>query len=167
MTDKEFKIKRLTKESKRLQCAFAKEGGSSCHLKKHKWSAEMTDNVTVWKGKLLGPEGTPYADQLYDLSLDYTKVNYPQKPPKVRFLKQIPYHANVYADGSICVDILTTDWVPSYKTSDLMVSLVSLLNEPNTASPANAEAARAYDADKSADKIVFSGLAAAHYEKNR
>jgi ubiquitin-conjugating enzyme E2 A len=54
----------------------------------------------------------------------------------------------VYADGSICLDILQGKWSPTYNVSGILTSIQSLLDEPNAASPANALAARLFCEDK-------------------
>jgi ubiquitin-protein ligase len=50
----------------------------------------------------------------------------------------------VYADGSICLDILQRNWSPTYDVSAILTSIRSLLNDPNPNSPANNEAAKLY-----------------------
>ena len=46
---------------------------------------------------------------------------YPNKPPVVRFTSKM-FHPNVYADGSICLDILQNRWSPTYDVSSILVS---------------------------------------------
>ena len=50
------------------------------------------------------------------------------------------FHPNIYADGSICLDILKHMWSPVYDVSSILTSIQSLLTDPNPASPANATA---------------------------
>merc|ERR1711973_548848 len=67
--------------------------------------------------------------------------NYPQEPPKVRFLCQM-FHPNVYKDGSICLDLINDKWRPTYGVVSILQSVQMLLSVPNPNSPANAEAAQ-------------------------
>ncbi|GMP41865.1 hypothetical protein CsSME_00011813 [Camellia sinensis var. sinensis] len=47
----------------------------------------------------------------------------------------------VYADGSICLDILQNQWSPIYDIAAILTSIQSMLCDPNANSPANSEAA--------------------------
>ena len=73
--------------------------------------------------------------------------DYPNKPPKVKFVSKI-FHPNVYADGAICLDILQNQWSPIYDIAAILTSIQSLLNDPNPNSPANAEAARLWQENR-------------------
>ena len=86
---------------------------------------------------------------------------YPNKPPAVKFLSQM-FHPNVYATGELCLDILQNRWSPTYDVAAVLTSIqryvdredrtgqewvltvCSLLNDPNTSSPANVEASNLY-----------------------
>ncbi|KAG5374874.1 hypothetical protein IGI04_039470 [Brassica rapa subsp. trilocularis] len=54
----------------------------------------------------------------------------------------------IYADGSICLDILQNQWSPIYDVAAILTSIQSLLCDPNPNSPANSEAARMYSENK-------------------
>ncbi|KAF2550431.1 hypothetical protein F2Q68_00036146 [Brassica cretica] len=54
----------------------------------------------------------------------------------------------VYADGSICLDILQNQWSPIYDVAAILTSIQSLLCDPNPNSPANSEAARMFSESK-------------------
>ncbi|MCS4558869.1 hypothetical protein L9G74_20845, partial [Shewanella sp. C32] len=54
----------------------------------------------------------------------------------------------VYADGSICLDILQNQWSPIYDVAAILTSIHSLLCDPNPNSPANSEAARLFSENK-------------------
>lgn len=76
---------------------------------------------------------------MFELFLEFTE-EYPNKPPKVKFTSKL-FHPNIYKDGNICLDILSTNWSPIYDVSSILTSIQSLLSDPNPNSPANAEAA--------------------------
>lgn len=48
--------------------------------------------------------------------------NYPNEAPKVIFLSKM-FHPNVYADGSICLDILQNQWSPIYDIAAILTSI--------------------------------------------
>ncbi|CCW65555.1 unnamed protein product [Phytomonas sp. EM1] len=94
-----------------------------------------------WRAVIAGPERTPWEGGLFKLDLVFTE-EYPMEPPKVRFLTKNILHPNVYVDGNICMDILKGFWSPTLDLESLLVSIVSLLCDPNPSSAANCEAAR-------------------------
>ena len=74
-------------------------------------------------------------------------LDYPTKPPNVTFLTPM-FHPNIYRDGKICIDILQHEWSPSQNIRTILLSIMSLLMDPNPASPANREAAMLYNTCK-------------------
>lgn len=50
--------------------------------------------------------------------------------PKVTFSTRI-YHMNISDRGSICIDILKNNWSPALSLFKVMLSLSSLLTDPN------------------------------------
>ena len=105
-----------------------------------------TDNIKVLNAIMQGPADTPYEDSKYDLEIKFND-SYPMKPPSVKFISPI-YHPNVYKGGSICVDILQSEWSPAQNIRTILLSIRSLLMDPNPRSPANREAANLYVKDK-------------------
>lgn len=94
------------------------------------------DDVGLWKALLPGPQGTPYANGSFVVSIRFP-ASYPFKPPKVQFLTPV-FHCNVNAAGSICLDILKSNWSPALSIAKVLHALLSLLREPNADDPLDA-----------------------------
>ena len=97
-------------------------------------------NIQNFHGSIIGPVGTPYAGLKYELEIKIG-TDYPMKAPNVRFVGPKIYHPNVNTTGDICLDILKSEWAPTLSLAKMMLSICSLLNEPNPASPLNSTAA--------------------------
>ncbi|KAA3672991.1 hypothetical protein P879_10973 [Paragonimus westermani] len=110
------------------------------------YAVPLDDNILKWKAVILGADGTQFADGIFKLTMEFTE-NYPNVPPTVRFVSKM-FHPNVYADGSICLDILQNMWSSSYNIGAILTSLQSLLGDPNPNSPANTAAAELFEEDK-------------------
>jgi len=102
-------------------------------------------NLLSWRARIDGPDDTPYAGLFFKLSFEFPP-NYPYAPPTVLFITPI-YHPNVDFSGRICLDILKDKWTAAYNIQTILLSLQSLLGEPNNASPLNGEAAELWDKD--------------------
>lgn len=66
---------------------------------------------------------------------------YPMNAPKCTFITPI-WHPNISDKGTICLDVLKDNWSPSMFTATILSALKLLLEEPNTASPLNRQAAK-------------------------
>eukprot|EP01108_Squamamoeba_japonica_P008488 TRINITY_DN756_c0_g1_i1.p2 TRINITY_DN756_c0_g1~~TRINITY_DN756_c0_g1_i1.p2 ORF type:complete len:189 (-),score=75.04 TRINITY_DN756_c0_g1_i1:28-549(-) len=108
--------------------------------------APQENNILQWNAVIFGPDDTPWEDGTFKLTLEFSE-EYPNKAPKVKFASKM-FHPNVYADGSICLDILQNQWSPIYDIAAILTSIQSLLCDPNPNSPANSEAARLYEENK-------------------
>ena len=109
-------------------------------------SPSSEDNLFQWQASVVGPDESPWEGGIYKLRLQFPD-QYPDKPPRVRFLSEM-FHPNIFADGSLCLDIIQDKWKPIYTVASILSSIQSLLCDPNTDSPANQEAAKLYQANK-------------------
>lgn len=90
-------------------------------------------DIFTWEGTIIGPSDSPYAGGLFKLQIIFPK-NYPFKPPRVKFITPI-YHPNINRHGSICLDTLTTNWSPALTILKVLLSISSLLTDPNPDDP--------------------------------
>ena len=102
----------------------------------------INDNLFEWEAVLLGPTETPYEGGVFILNIHISK-DYPMKPPNILFKTKI-YHPNINSTGAICLDILKSNWSPSLTLSKLLLSICSLLNDPNCDDPLVPDIAREY-----------------------
>jgi ubiquitin-conjugating enzyme E2 D len=93
----------------------------------------VNNNLYEWEAVILGPTETPYEGGVFYLSISIPS-NYPFKPPIVVFKTKI-YHPNVNSSGSICLDILKSQWSPALSISKILLSICSLLSDPNPNDP--------------------------------
>jgi len=125
-------LTRLRKELENLN----KEPDSNCV------ASPCGDNLFKWKAQIYGPEGTPYYGGIFNLEILFPS-EYPFKPPKIHFITKV-YHPNINSVGSICLDILKDKWSPALTISKVLISICSLLNDPNPDDPLELDIANEY-----------------------
>ncbi|OZJ02596.1 Ubiquitin-conjugating enzyme E2-20 kDa [Bifiguratus adelaidae] len=101
------------------------------------------DNMLQWKGTITGASGTVYEGLSFKISMSFPQ-DYPYSAPTIRFISPC-YHPNVDTSGNICLDILKEKWSAVYNVQSILISLQSLLGEPNNDSPLNGDAANLWD----------------------
>ncbi|VVU94745.1 Ubiquitin-conjugating enzyme [seawater metagenome] len=104
------------------------------------------DNLFFWEAIIIGPYDSPWENGIFKLNLEFN-TEYPLKPPKIKFLSKM-FHPNIYTSGSICLDILQNKWTPVQDIKSVLISIQSLLTDPNIDSPANMQAADLYKNDR-------------------
>merc|ERR1712129_289589 len=102
--------------------------------------------IMLWDAVIFGPDDSPWEGGTFKLSMAFSE-DYPNKAPKVKFITKM-FHPNIYADGSICLDILQHNWSPIYDIAAILTSIQSLLTDPTPNSPANVEAAKLYQENR-------------------
>lgn len=101
------------------------------------------ENLFSWIATIEGPPGTVFEKAVYKLRLSFP-ANYPYQSPRVRF--ETPcFHPNVDDEGHICVDILQDEWSALLDVRTVLLSIQSLLGEPNVDSPLNEYAAQLWN----------------------
>jgi ubiquitin-conjugating enzyme E2 D/E len=132
--------KRIQNELKELQ----KDPPSTCS------AGPEGDNIYKWEGYIFGPADSPYEGGVFKLSIEFPE-DYPFRPPHVLFLTKV-YHPNINSSGSICLDILKDKWSPALTISKVLLSIESLLTDPNPDDPFVPEIANLYKNDLAAYK---------------
>ncbi|XP_067870400.1 ubiquitin-conjugating enzyme E2 R2 [Heterodontus francisci] len=104
-----------------------------------------------WEVAIFGPPNTLYEGGYFKAHLKFP-IDYPYSPPTFRFLTKM-WHPNIYemytsasggprADqaGFFVVDDAELLLLRLHSSRTILLSVISLLNEPNTFSPANVDA---------------------------
>jgi ubiquitin-protein ligase len=109
------------------------------------------NNFLIWEFILIGPSETFYEGGLFEGIIEFHQ-NYPIEPPKVKFNNLL--HPNIHKTGEVCISILHTGsdvygyekdyerWNPSHGVDSIMMSILSMLSEPNFESPANIDCSK-------------------------
>jgi ubiquitin-conjugating enzyme E2 D/E len=111
-------------------------------------AAPSGDDLFNWRASLEGPADSVYQGGKFALAIQFP-ADYPFKPPKVRFMTRI-FHPNIATEGGICIDILKDQWSPALTVSKVLLSIASMLTDPNPNSPLNQEAGVLYQQNKDA-----------------
>jgi len=104
------------------------------------------DNLLRWKAHIEGPEGSPYEGGCFEVGIDMS-TRYPLEPPKLKFRTPI-FHPNVSSQGDICLDVLKSQWSPALSLQKVLLSLSSLLTDPNFGDPLNGAASTLFSKNK-------------------
>ena len=124
------------------------------------------DDFFLWECLISGPEGSSFEGGLFPATLKFQK-DYPLSPPTMTFQCDL-FHPNVYKNGEVCISILHAPgddpnhyesanerWSPVQSVEKVLLSVMSMLAEPNDESPANIDAAKLWRENLSEyDKIV-------------
>nr|CAB3473785.1 unnamed protein product [Digitaria exilis] len=111
--------KRIQKELKDLQ----KDPPTSC--------SPVGEDMFHWQATIMGPSDSPYSGGVFLVAFR-TKV----------------FHPNINSNGSICLDILKDQWSPALTISKVLLSICSLLTDPNPDDPLVPEIAHMYKTDR-------------------
>ncbi|OAY78200.1 Ubiquitin-conjugating enzyme E2 10 [Ananas comosus] len=114
--------KRILKELKDLQ----KDPPTSCS------AGPVAEDMFHWQATIMGPPDSPYAGESFLLPSTFLRIT----------------HLNHPSNGSICLDILKEQWSPALTVSKVLLSICSLLTDPNPDDPLVPEIAHMYKTDK-------------------
>lgn len=106
---------------------------------------EIIKNDDIYKIEIcfLGPKDSPYEELINIINIELP-IDYPHQAPKIYFKTKI-FHPNIDENnGTICLDILKDKWRPIYTLRTILISIISLLSDPNPESPLNGLAASMY-----------------------
>uniref|UniRef100_A0A7S4QRC8 UBC core domain-containing protein n=2 Tax=Ditylum brightwellii TaxID=49249 RepID=A0A7S4QRC8_9STRA len=89
------------------------------------------DRPDVMKACIIAPEGTPYANGVFEFDIKLPD-KYPDEPPSVQFMttnqNKTRFNPNLYSNGKVCLSLLGTwegpGWIP--KTSTVLQVLISI-----------------------------------------
>jgi len=116
------------------------------------FKVELVDdaNLFEWRVYIQGPPGTDFESGIFKAIMTFPE-DYPNSPPGMKFISDI-WHPNVYPDGRVCISILhlpdpmneqereEETWRPIQTVESILVSVTSMLSDPNFSSPANVDA---------------------------
>ncbi|KAL0217697.1 hypothetical protein RCL1_008277 [Eukaryota sp. TZLM3-RCL] len=113
------------------------------------------DDIYHWNVTIVGPVGTFLENGLLKASMVFPKT-YPLDPPVFKFTNFF-HHPNIYPSGEVAISILQTEndeiplevlgyspeeiWQPMQNPESVVISIISLLLDPNPDSAANVDAA--------------------------
>lgn len=101
------------------------------------------DDITVWNATIMGPNDSPFEGGIFKLQFNFP-YKYPMSPPNIQFITKV-YHPNISSSGEICLDILKNQWSPVLSVSKILLSLISLLTDPNPDDPLVMDIANIYN----------------------
>ncbi|KAJ8516207.1 hypothetical protein ONZ45_g6482 [Pleurotus djamor] len=109
----------------------------------------------TWEALICGPKDTPFEGGVFAAKLTFP-IDYPLSPFKMKFEPPL-FHPNIYPDGTVCISILHTPgddptmyeqaserWSPVQSVEKVILSVISMLAEPNLESGANIDCCKLY-----------------------
>ena len=129
-------LRRITKELKDIE----ENPPANCS------AGPIADDLFKWNATISGPSDSAYDGGVFFLNVQFPQ-DYPFKPPKIKFTTKV-YHCNVNDKGGICLSTLRDDWSPALTISKVLLSICSLLTDPNPDDPLVPERAKLYKTNR-------------------
>ena len=137
---------------------------------------ENDDDLFLWNIVFEGPEDSLYEGGYFKAQLKFPD-DYPNNPPQMTFKTKM-WHPNIHSDGKVCISILHPPgvdalnaqekaeerWRPILGVEAILISVISMLNDPNIDSPANLDASVQFRDDPEAYKKQVRKLTARSLE---
>ncbi|KAM0671847.1 putative ubiquitin-protein ligase [Ordospora colligata] len=139
-------IKRIKKEYALLEGEKNEKDRKDSTLRYIKIVPFISGDLFTWEAYLTAPEDSVYKGGVFKLLISFSS-EYPFKPPKITFQTPI-YHPNINSSGMICIDILGKEWSPALTLNSVLLSLLTLLDDPNADDPLRPEVADIYKTNK-------------------
>lgn len=123
----------------------------SSHPNEHFCVGLINDNLYHWEVIIFGAKGTPFESGVFRAEMRFP-ITYPEEPPTFQFITKM-WHPNIDIHGRVCISILhqpgkddynyediSERWMPVRSVESVIISILSLLDQPNPDSPANSDA---------------------------
>ncbi|XP_027778047.1 ubiquitin-conjugating enzyme E2 G2 isoform X2 [Marmota monax] len=102
------------------------------------------ENFFEWEALIMGPEDTCFEFGVFPAILSFP-LDYPLSPPKMRFTCEM-FHPN--SDDPMGYESSAERWSPVQSVEKILLSVVSMLAEPNDESGANVDASKMWRDDR-------------------
>lgn len=136
------------------------------------YALPTSNNVLHWHIFIRGSDNSLYENTILHATIDFP-IDYPMSPPKMTFQSKM-FHPNIYEHGGVCISTLKRPgsdpteynkpeemWTPVQSIRTIVLSVISMLNEPNCESPANLDASREYLNGRNEYEVKVRNLAKA------
>ena len=130
------------------------------------------NNFLKWNILMICPADTIFEGAQIKCLMEFPK-EYPNKPPSFKFVDNL-FHPNIYPDGKVCISILhegvdiygyeniNERWNPSHSVNSIIMSIITILTNPNFESPANVDASKMWRDDFNKYKNIIYKFVADH-----
>lgn len=110
-----------------------------------------SDDLYTWIVGMFGAPDSIYEGGYFKARMKFPE-SYPMDPPSMVMMQPM-WHPNIFPDGRVCISILhppgddaqsgelaSERWNPTQSVATVLLSVISMLTEPNISSPANVDA---------------------------